>query len=78
MSSTMIDERFLANENRASAIANKAALILIITVVLLSMSAFRVNNPNVMLKILIAVIGFAFGLSMFLQQYLLYRFENGE
>jgi len=78
MSGTMIDERYLANENRASAIANKVALTLIIAVALLSMSAFRINNPYVMLKLLIAVIGFAFGLSLFLQQYLLYRFENGE
>lgn len=78
MSGTMIDERYLANENRASAIANKVALTLIIAVALLYMSAFRINNPYVMLKLLIAVIGFAFGLSLFLQQYLLYRFENGE
>lgn len=78
MSGTMIDERFELNQNRASAIANKVALTLIVGAALFSISVFRIQEPYSMLKLLLAVIGFAFGLSIFLQSYLLYRFENEE
>lgn len=76
MSGTMIDERFEWNQNRAGAIANKAALILIVGAALFSISVFKIQDPYSMLKLLLAVIGLAFGLSIFLQSYLLYRFEN--
>lgn len=78
MSGTMIDERYEFNRNRASAIANKTALILIIGTAIFSISVFKINNPYRMLELLLAVIGFAFGLSLFLQSYLLYRFEHEE
>ena len=41
------------------------------------MSVLRLEAYD-MLALLIAVLGLAFGLSIFLQQYLLYRFENEE
>lgn len=75
MSNTLIDERFEANFYRASAIANKTALIFIF---IISIIALRIENTYNLLSILIATIGFAFGLSNFLGQYLLYRFENKE
>lgn len=77
MSNTFIDERFQSNIYRAESIANKVALSIITMVVILAMSVFRLNNYN-MLSVLIATIGLAFGLSIFLQSYLLYRFENEE
>lgn len=77
MSDTLMDERFLANQNRAAAIANKTALQLIILISILSMSMLRLNTYH-MLNLLIATIGLAFGLSGFLQPYLLYRFEHEE
>ena len=59
------------------AIANKFALTLILAAAILSMSVLRLEAYD-MLALLIAVLGLAFGLSIFLQQYLLYRFENEE
>lgn len=78
MSNVLIDERFESNLYRASAIANKTALISILGVSIFTMTVLSINNPYNMLSILIATIGFSFGLSIFLQQYLLYQFENGE
>lgn len=77
MSNTLIDERFQLNAYRAAAMANQVSLGLIIMVSIISISLFRFDVYD-MLSILIAVIGMAFGLSVFLQQYLLYRFENEE
>lgn len=77
MSGTFIDERFQTNSYRAAFIANKFALSLIIMTAILSTSVFRLNTYD-MLSILIATIGLGFGLSIFLQCYLLYRFEHEE
>ena len=78
MSGIMIDERYEANVNRAAAIANRVSLTLIIMAAILALSLFRIHDSYGMLKLLLAIIGFAFGLSLFLQEYLLYRFENEE
>lgn len=78
MSDTLIDERFESNSYRASAIANKVALILILGISIFTMSILGISNSYNMLSILIATIGFSFGVSVFLQQYLLYQFENEE
>lgn len=78
MSNVLIDERFESNLYHASAIANKTALILILGISIFTMTILSISNPYNMLSILIATIGFSFGLSIFLQQYLLYRLENGE
>lgn len=75
MSNTLIDERFQFNKYRAEAMANKLSLSLLIVISIISMSILRLDTYD-MLSILIAAIGIAFGLSVFLQQYLLYRFEN--
>lgn len=75
MSNTFIDERFQANKYRAEAIANKVSLTIVIVFAIITMSMLRLNTYD-MLSILIATIGLAFGLSIFLQQYLLYKFEN--
>lgn len=77
MSNTLMDERFQVNKYRAEAVANKASLTILIIFSILAMSLLRLNT-YAMLSILIAAIGLAFGLSVFLQQYLLYRFENEE
>ena len=77
MSNTMIDERFLSNKYRAGAIANKTSWIIVIVVSVISISILRISTYN-LLSILIATIGITFGLSAFLQQFLLYRFETEE
>ena len=77
MSGTFIDERLQANIYRASSIANKVALNIIFLISIVTISVIRLNTYD-MLSVLIATLGLAFGLSVFLQQYLLYRFENEE
>lgn len=76
MSNTLIDERFRANSYKAEAIANKIALsaIIFVTIFLL----IRATNLDNLLLILVSTVALAFGLSIFLQQYLLYKFENEE
>ena len=69
---------FLFDAYRAAAIANRVSLTLIIMAAILALSLFRIHDSYGMLKLLLAIIGFAFGLSLFLQEYLLYRFENEE
>lgn len=76
MSNTFINERFEANAYRAAAIGNRVALYIIIIVAIVSISILPIKNTYTISSILIATIGLSFGLSMFLQQYLLYRFEN--
>ncbi|MEG1012062.1 MAG: DUF3796 domain-containing protein [Ruthenibacterium sp.] len=77
MSGTFIDERFQANIYRAESIANKASLAIIIGVAIVMMSIFHLSSYDT-LSVLIATIGLSFGLSGFLQSYLLFRFENEE
>lgn len=77
MSGTLIDERLQSNMYRAQYIANKLGLQLILLVSVISMSVLRLSTYT-LLSLLIATIGLAFGLSIFLQSYLLYRFENEE
>ncbi|MGL4453178.1 MAG: DUF3796 domain-containing protein [Sarcina sp.] len=76
MSNTLIDERFKTNSYKAEALANKIALSVIIFVTIFILG--RINNLDTLLLTLISTIGIAFGLSAFLQQYLLYKFENEE
>lgn len=76
MSNTLIDERFKINAYRAEAISNKISLNAIILVAIIVLA--RVKEIQALLSFLIATIGLAFGLSVFLQQYLLYKFENEE
>jgi len=77
MSNTLVDERFVLNRSRATAFANSIALFIIVGVSLITVSLFELETHNT-LNIIIAMIAFSFGLSLFLQQYLLYRFENKE
>jgi len=78
MSDTLIDERFIFNKNRASSIASKIALWLVIIVTVLTMMAVNSLSVYAFSSIIIATIGFALALLAFLEPYLLYRFENGE
>lgn len=77
MSDTFMDERFIANRHRATAIADKLSFAIVFLTAIMSISILRLDTYHT-LGILIAGIGFAFGLSAFLQQYLLFGFENEE
>ncbi|MEG2633938.1 MAG: DUF3796 domain-containing protein, partial [Oscillospiraceae bacterium] len=74
---TFIDERFQSNIYRAESIANKVSLTIIIGVAIFTISILRLNSYDT-LSVIIATIGLSFGLSIFLQFYLLFRFENEE
>lgn len=76
MSNTLIDERFKTNTYRAEAAANKISMMMIIFLTIIV--ALRLEKIEMVVSFLTALIGLAFGLSIFLQQYLLYRFENEE
>lgn len=75
-SDTLIDERFQLNAYRAEALAHKTGLMIIILGTIIF--ALRFEQMEAALSFLLALIGLTFGLSIFLQQYLLYRFENEE
>ena len=76
ISNTLMDERFILNAYRAEALANKIGLMMIILSTILWVCKIeRIENVA---GFLLAIIGLAFGLVGFLQQYLLYRFENEE
>lgn len=77
LSGTLIDERFEANENRASAIANRTALVIILFVSVFTTSIY-LTDVDKLLRILITTISIAWGLAVFLGQYLLYHFETEE
>jgi len=76
MSNTLIDERFKVNTYRAEALANKISIMIIVFSTMVFVS--RLEKIESVASFLIALIGLAFGLSVFLQYYLLYRFENEE
>ena len=78
MSHTFMDERFKSNAYRAAATANRWALALIVLTTIFSVSLLRVQDSQVLAGLLMAAVGVAFGLSVFLQEYLLYRYENEE
>lgn len=78
MSHTLIDERFRMNAFKAEALATKVALMMIVLVTILCISVLRVKSPYLMTGILFSTIGIAFGLSIFLGQYLLYRYDEEE
>lgn len=78
MSHTLKDERYQLNAFKAEATANKAALILVLLVTLFSVSILRIDTVYFMLCVLLCTIGIAFGLSIFLSQYLLYRYDCEE
>ena len=78
MSHTLRDERFQSNAYRAAATANRYALMMIILTTIFCVSILHIQDAQVFLGILIAVVGLSFGLSVFLGQYLLYRYEHEE
>ncbi|MFV0518764.1 MAG: DUF3796 domain-containing protein [Lachnospirales bacterium] len=78
MSNTFIDERFEKNKYRADAISLRVGFLSIIMVFILIMTVLKIKDSETILNILMATISFSFGIVIFLQSYLLYRFENEE
>lgn len=78
MSHTLKDERFAFNALRAEALATRIGLGIVLVGTVLTISLLRVEQPCVMVKALFALIGAAWGLTTFLSQYLLYRYDCEE
>ncbi len=78
MSNTLIDERYIANQLRATTIANRIASAIIIAGVLFISNLENSVELYTVTSLLITVIALAFSLSLFLQQFLLYKFETEE
>ncbi|MBP3886200.1 MAG: DUF3796 domain-containing protein [Cellulosilyticum sp.] len=76
MSNTLMDERFISNRYRADALAHKIALNLIFIATICFIEKF--SSVESLCHFLLGLIGIALALDGFLQQYLLYRFENEE
>ena len=76
MSNTLMDERYLYNRAKAEAISSKIFMVVVyISTVLVAVFS---NSIMASTGLLIAIIGFSFGISGFLSQYLLYKFDKGE
>ncbi|OOO00667.1 MAG: hypothetical protein ATN35_06190 [Epulopiscium sp. Nele67-Bin004] len=78
MSNTLIDERYIANQLRATTIANRIALSIILAGILILGRLVYYVELYTITSLLVTIIAFAFALSQFLQSFLLYKFETTE
>lgn len=75
MSHTLMDERYKMNALRAQAAAYRTALTLIILGTILGVSVMRIQTAGPMMQLLFSLIGIAFGLCLFLSNYLTYHYD---
>lgn len=78
MSNTFMDERYQENKERASATANKIALVIIFFAVLILGQGKLMGNLEYTLIALITVVALSIALEIFLSEYLLYRYDHDE
>lgn len=78
MSHILKDERYQMNALRAQATASAFSLKMIVLATIFAVSVFRVHNAYALISVLFSVIGLAFGLEIFLSNYLLYRYDCEE
>lgn len=78
MSHILMDERYQVNALRAQAAANALSLKIIVLATIFAVSIFRIHNAYALISVLFSVIGLAFGLTIFLSNYLLYRYDCEE
>ena len=81
MSGTFVDERFKFNAGRASTLAYKAAFAFLFGISVSVISAINgglLASSHIAISILIAASGLALALVIFLEPYLLYKYENEE
>jgi len=81
MSGTFIDERFKFNKTRASSLAYKSGFVLLFSTCVLVKTAINgglLAIDQTAIAILIAAAGFSLALFLFLDPYLLYKYENEE
>lgn len=78
MSNTFQDERYLENKIKAQMTANKTALTIIFIATLILGQGKLMGNLEYTLIALIIVVALSIALELFLQEYLLYHYDNDE
>ncbi|MCI8489062.1 MAG: DUF3796 domain-containing protein [Lachnospiraceae bacterium] len=78
MSNTFQDERYMENKIKAQLTANKTALIIIFIATLILGQGKLMGNLEYTLIALVIVMALSLALELFLQEYLLYRYDNDE
>lgn len=78
MSNTFQDERYMENKIKAQLAANKTALIIIFIATLILGQGKLMENLEYTLIALVIVMALSLALELFLQEYLLYRYDNDE
>jgi len=81
MSGTFIDERFKFNKTRALSLAYKSGFVLLFTACVLVKTAINgglLSIDQTAIAILIAAARLSLALLLFLEPYLLYKYENEE
>ena len=77
MSNTLMDERFRENAVKAELKAYRAGFVIIFLLLIVSAHAAR-SRTGLLAPILVAGIALAVALSMFLSEYLLYRYDHDD
>ena len=76
MSGVLMDERYVQNTLRAQAAAFRTALLLITLALIAAVNL--VKEPEAAFLLLVSAVSLGWGLAMFLQEYLLYRYDQEE
>lgn len=76
LSNTLMDERYLENRQKAETVSNKTALLIIVIAAFLIGQGRLLGSWEYSLIALIIIIACAVALGIFLQEYLLYRYDH--
>ena len=78
MSSTLMDERFRENKNKAQLMALKAAFAVIILAFIVILVGERFMSMEYLLTVVYILMSLSIALAIFLSEYLLYRYDHDE
>ena len=78
MSSTLMDERFLENKNKAQLMALKAAFAVIILAFIVILVGESFMSMEYLLTVVYILMSLSIALAIFLSEYLLYRYDHDE
>ena len=78
MSSTLMDERFRENKNKAQLIALKAAFAVIILAFIVILVGESFMSMEYLLTVVYILMSLSIALAIFLSEYLLYRYDHDE
>ena len=78
MSSTLMDERFRENKNKAQLMALKAAFAVIILAFIVILVGESFMSMEYLLTVVYILMSLSIALAIFLSEYLLYRYDHDE